>query len=213
VSTTPRPRTRLDPEVRREQILAAAERVLDGRDPADVTFEELADAAGVSRGLVYNYFGDKSGLIAAVYLRTLHQLHDALDLAVDYDATDAERLRATVHCYLSFARQNASSWRLISNRAATDHPDVRRARGQRFEELALKWGGTGGARTAARAVTGFLEAGTLDWLESGAPDLERAVDLLYTIMWRGLSAVSAQGTTDRPGDSRARQQYHAATLR
>jgi len=83
VSGTQRPRTRLDPEIRREQIVEAAERVLKGRDPGDVTFEEIAEEAGVSRALVYNYFGDKGGLIAAVYLRSLRRLDEELSRAVD----------------------------------------------------------------------------------------------------------------------------------
>ena len=57
--------TRLDPEVRRELILDAAEEVFEPA-AAEVTFEAVADAAGVSRALVYNYFGDRSGLLAAV---------------------------------------------------------------------------------------------------------------------------------------------------
>src|SRR5215470_15509912 len=54
-----RTRTRLAREERREQIVDAAAEVFQGRNPADVTFEEIADAAGVSRALVYNYFGDR----------------------------------------------------------------------------------------------------------------------------------------------------------
>ncbi len=212
MSPATRPRTRLDPEVRREQILAAAEGVFVDRDPSEVTFEELAAAAGVSRGLVYNYFGDKSGLLAAVYLRSLHDLHDQLDLAIDPNAPDAERLRSAVDCYLRFARHNAASWKLMSHTAATDDPEVRRARRQRFEELASGWGGTTEARIAARGLVGFLEGATLVWIESGGHNVERAVDLIFTILWKGLSAVEPPQARP-PGESRARQQYQAATLR
>ena len=69
--------TRLDPEVRRELILDAAERVMAGRLPAEVTFEEVADAAEVSRALVYNYFRDRTGLLVALAERTLDRLDSA----------------------------------------------------------------------------------------------------------------------------------------
>ncbi len=166
----------------------------------------------MSRGLVYNYFGDKSGLIAAVYLRSLHHLHDQLDLAIDPDAPDAVRLRSAIDCYLRFARRNAASWRLMSTTAAIDHPDVRRERRQRFEELASGWGGTTDARIAARGLVGFLEGATLVWIESGGRNLERTVELIFTILWKGLSAVDPPQARP-PGESRARQQYQAATLR
>jgi AcrR family transcriptional regulator len=189
VSGTQRPRTRLDPEVRREQIVEAAERVLQGRDPAEVTFEEIAEEAGVSRALVYNYFGDKGGLIAAVYLRGLRRLDEALARAVDPASDDADRLQAVVLCYLRFARQSSTAWRLIGSTAAMEHPDVIAARRQRFDQLADNWGGTTTARIAARAVVGFLEAATLDWIERGDVGLDRIAELLSTILWSGLSAV------------------------
>ena len=106
---SPRARTRLDPEVRREQILDATELVLADRDAGDVTFEQIGEAAGVSRGLVYNYFGDKAGLLAAVYVRNLDRLVAALD--VPFRAPDLppdRRLRAVIEVYLRFATDNPS---------------------------------------------------------------------------------------------------------
>ena len=204
MSSSQRPRTRLDPEVRREQIVEAAEQVFKGRDPADVTFEEIADAAGVSRALVYNYFGDKGGLIAAIYLRSLRRLDDQLDAVVDPAAPAAERLQAVVRCYLCFARENSSPWRLIFTTAAMEHPEVLAARRDRFERLARSWGETPEARIAARAVVGFLESATLDWVENRDLDLDRVSDLLFTMLWTGLSAVDprrAQVPNGRPASA------------
>ncbi len=198
------PRTRLDPEVRRAQILEAAERVFATRDPAEVTFEELARAAGVSRALVYNYFGDKGGLVASVYGRSLHRLNDELADAIDTEAPDAERLRAAVHGYLAFAAGSAD-WHLMGVTASFDHPDVRRVRRQRFEDLARRWGDTTPARILARGVIHFLEGATVAWIEAGARDLDEVAELLYRTLWYGLSSI--------PPPSNARQQYQAATLR
>jgi AcrR family transcriptional regulator len=189
VSGTHRPRTRLDPEIRREQIVEAAEQVFHGRDPSEVTFEEIAEAAGVSRALVYNYFGDKGGLVAAVYLRSLRLLDEELLATVDPQSDDAERLRSVVRCYLGFAKSNPAAWRVIGTTSASEHPEVQAARTERFAQLASNWGGTVQARTLARAVVGFLEAATLDWIENSDVDLDRMADLLFTILWTGLSAV------------------------
>jgi len=190
VSTTHRPRTRLDPEIRREQIVEAAELVFQGRDPNDVTFEEIAEAAGVSRALVYNYFGDKGGLIAAVYLRSLGRLDQQLRREVDPTAPDGERLQAVVRSYLTFAVENAAAWRLIGSTATMEHPEVLKARHDRFEQLARDWGDTPEARITARAVVGFLESATLDWIENGEVDIDHITDLLSRILWTGLSTVS-----------------------
>ena len=189
MSATHRPRTRLDPEVRREQIVEAAEQVFQGRDPADVAFEEIAEAAGVSRALVYNYFGDKGGLIAAVHLRSLRRLDEALAAAVDPEATERERLHAFVQCYLRFADENSAAWRLIGSTATVEHPDVRNARQERFAQMGHNWGGTAEARVAARAVVGFLESATVDWIENRDIEITRLVDLLFSVLWTGFSAV------------------------
>ena len=189
MSASQRPRTRLDPEVRREQIVDAAERVFRGRDPGEVTFEEIAEAAGVSRALVYNYFGDRGGLIAAIYLRSLRRLDGEIERAIDPGATDAERLHSMVLCYLRFARESSIAWRLIGSTATMDHPDVLAARRERFDQLSRNWGDTPEARIAARAVVGFLEAATLEWIETREVDIERIAELLYTILWSGLTTV------------------------
>ncbi len=179
--------------MRREQILASAEQVFERRDPAEVTFEELAGAAGVSRALVYNYFGDKGGLVASVYVRSLHRLDEALARAVDPGAPADQRLRAAVHCYLSFAAENSAGFRLMGATAGFDHPDVRRVRRQRFEHLARDWGGGTGARILARGMIDFLEGATVAWVEAGASDIEAVTDLVFTSLWAGLSSWADQG--------------------
>jgi AcrR family transcriptional regulator len=191
VGSEGRTRTRLDPETRREQIVSAAEAVFQGRDPADVTFEEIAIAAGVSRALVYNYFGDKSGLIAAVYLRSFERLDDTLRAALTGISTPSERLRLVITCYLEFARCHTAAWGLIGTSEATLHPVVQDARRSRCERMAEAWGGTPEARVLARAIVGFLEAASLEWVESGPSDVDDAVRLLHTVLWSGLENLPA----------------------
>lgn len=191
-----RTRTRLDPDVRREQIVEAAEAVFAGRDPADVTFEEIAEAASVSRALVYNYFGDKGGLVAAVYLRTFRRLDAELNATVQAShGGPVDRLRAVVERYLSFARENAGAWKLIGTAEAAVHPAIQQARRKRYGEMARSWGGTPEARMLARGVVGFLEAATLDWLDTPDIDLDRAADVLHAMLWSGLSDLAAYDIT------------------
>jgi AcrR family transcriptional regulator len=189
---TGRARTRLDPEVRRQQIIDAAEIVLAEREPNDVTFEQIAEVAGVSRGLVYNYFGDKSGLLAAVYLRNLDRLAEALDSPLrDDQFADAQlerRLRALVEVYLRFATDNPNGWRLIGTAETMEHPIVRRARRTHIERISASWGDTAEARMLGRGILGFLEAATVEWLEESDLDVEQAADVIFAQLWSGLGA-------------------------
>jgi AcrR family transcriptional regulator len=161
-------RTRLDPEVRRELILDAAERVLVARLPAEVTFEEIADAAEVSRGLVYNYFKDRTGLLVALAARTLERLDREILAALDPGTDLAAQLEALGLAYARYGRLNADTWRMIARSGLLDHPSVLAARAQRVGRLAALWGGTADARLAAWSVTALYEVAVLDPLPDGS---------------------------------------------
>jgi AcrR family transcriptional regulator len=195
---TPRARTRLDPSVRRASILDAAERVFDGRNPADVTFEEVAEAASVSRGLVHNYFGDKAGLITAIYLRTFERLDAAMLEGLealqgldgrDHDGDGEAALRSVVGAYLRFAAENQVAWRLIGAAEATAHPVVQAARQERFRRMAEAWGGSPEALVLAGGIVGFLEAATLSWLDGDGITVEGVTDLMTRMIWGGVSSL------------------------
>lgn len=188
-----RARTRLDPEIRRELIVEASETVFAVRDPAEVTIEEIAEAAGVSRALVYNYFGDKGGVVAAVYLRTFRRLDTEInDLVKKCPGSPKDQVRAAIRHYLSFARENPGAWKLIGTAETTVHPAVEQARRTRYEEMGRTWGGSPEARMLAHGIVGFLEAATLDWLEGPSSSIERAATVIQAMLWSGLSGLGAK---------------------
>jgi AcrR family transcriptional regulator len=66
-TTTDPPRfSRLEPDERRDLILAAARRVFTRTSPLEASTTEIAREAGVTRGLVHHYFGTKRELYLAV---------------------------------------------------------------------------------------------------------------------------------------------------
>jgi AcrR family transcriptional regulator len=186
-------RRRLTPNERRAEIVRAAELVFAGRDPAAVTFEEIAAAAGVSRALVYNYFGDKGGLMAAVYSQSLAELDEELRLAMSAAVLPRERIHQVVSRYVAFARAHAGGWSALGVVAATQHPAVQRARSERFEKLALAWGDGGDARVVVAALMGLLEAVVHDWLESPTVGPERLVELAEQLLWSGVEHLVGPG--------------------
>lgn len=194
-ATERRPVTRLDPAVRRTQIIEAAARIFAERDPAEVPFEEIADAAGVSRALVYNYFGDRGGLLAAVYLHHFEAVNERIRAAAPDTAPPSERLRAIVTAYLTFAREHPGAWRLLRVARAVEHPLVQAARRQRMREIAEGWGGSPEALIVAYGITGLLEEATIEWLQSTAANPERVAAVLQDLMWRGLASLDDHGLT------------------
>jgi AcrR family transcriptional regulator len=187
--------TRLDPVVRRTQIIEAAAQLFARRDPPEVPIEEIADAAGVSRALVYNYFGDRGGLLAAVYLHHFEAVNERLREAAPEGATGADRMRAIVTAYLHFAAEHPGAWRLLRVARAVDHPLVQEARRLRMQEIASYWGGAPEALMVDYAITGLLEEATIEWLQATGVDLDRAAALLHDLMWRGLASLVEHGLT------------------
>jgi AcrR family transcriptional regulator len=196
-------RRRLTPDERRAEIVRAAERVLAGRDPAGVTFEEISAAAGVSRALVYNYFGDKGGLLAAVYSQALMQLDDDLREALSAPVEPRERIHQVVTRYVEFVRKHSAGWHTLGVVAATQHPAVQRARSERFERLAVAWGDSVEARGVVAGFMGLLEAVVHDWLDNQSIEPERLVTLAEELLWSGLEPL-VEGGTVAPGPLAAR---------
>ena len=68
--------TRLSREARREQLLDTAVAIVRAEGADGLTLVTLAEAAGVSRPIVYDHFGTRPGLLLALY-RRLDERHRA----------------------------------------------------------------------------------------------------------------------------------------
>jgi AcrR family transcriptional regulator len=70
------PRSRLSKQARREQLLDTAMAMVRSEGADALTLVTLAEAAGVSRPIVYDHFGTRPGLLLALY-RQLDERHRA----------------------------------------------------------------------------------------------------------------------------------------
>ncbi|MCD9142038.1 TetR/AcrR family transcriptional regulator [Streptomyces albireticuli] len=72
-------RRRMGVEQRREQLIAVALDLFGHRRPDDVSIDEIAAAAGISRPLVYHYFPGKQSLYEAALRRAAEELAGLFD--------------------------------------------------------------------------------------------------------------------------------------
>jgi AcrR family transcriptional regulator len=103
-------------EDRRQQILDVASAMVAEHGFHDVSIEAVAQAAGISRPVVYEHFGDLPGLLEAVIAqvgeRALTQL--AAVLPGRSESVDPrELLLAGLRGYLEAARSDPATWRLV----------------------------------------------------------------------------------------------------
>jgi AcrR family transcriptional regulator len=186
-----RSRTRLAREERREQILDAATVVFIGRDPVDVTFEEIAEAAGVSRALVYNYFGDRNGLLEALYRRNVEVLRlrsaEGLDLADGDRSVVAEALLT----HFAAAADDPAGYRYASG--DPPFPRLAELEDARVTQLAEMLGGGNEARLVARALLSAVHAAVLHQLDHDELKRRRAIELMGAFLTGALAGVEELG--------------------
>ncbi len=108
---------RLSPETRREQLLDATNAVLVDTGFGDVTVEAIAQAAGVTRPVIYDTFGDLESLLLALIDRADHRvtgkLNEILGDGVPSDPDPDHFLIGTFAAFLAAVREDPSSWRLV----------------------------------------------------------------------------------------------------
>jgi AcrR family transcriptional regulator len=174
---------RLRTEKRRDQLLELGVGLFANRAYDDVSIGDIAEAAGVSKGLLYHYFGSKRAYYVAVVDVAATQLVEAVTLRADADP--AGRARRGIHAYLDFVERRRDAFRALMRGGLGADPEVeaitdrtRRAFVDRMVGYLGLERPPPGVRNAARAWIGAVEAASLDWLDHGDPGREEMIDAL-----------------------------------
>jgi AcrR family transcriptional regulator len=100
--------SRLDPGQRRDQILDAANALFAERAYDQVSVEDIASAAGVTRGLVHHYFGGRKEVYVGLLERLGAQREQELRQPVGRSAR--ARVADTVSRWLDWTEANRTIW-------------------------------------------------------------------------------------------------------
>jgi AcrR family transcriptional regulator len=94
-------------------MVAAAERLFSERGYHGTSMDEIATASGISKPMLYDYFGSKEGLFLACVERARGRLFEEIAGAVR-GADEAEAaLRAGVEAFLRFADEQRETWTVL----------------------------------------------------------------------------------------------------
>lgn len=110
-------RRRLEPDVRRGQILTCAVRLFGERPYAEVSTADVARAAGVARGLINHYFGTKKDL----YLEVIRVMLTIPEVAAQSlpEGDLRTRVDASVAWFLDVVSRHSTSWLAAVTAAGT----------------------------------------------------------------------------------------------
>ncbi|MEU0246551.1 TetR/AcrR family transcriptional regulator [Streptomyces sp. NPDC006235] len=119
-----RTRRRLSTEERREQLLAVGARLFSESPYDDVWIEQVAEIAGVSRGLLYHYFPTKRDFFAAVVERESERM---LRMTAAVPGVPVrEQLAGGLDTFLEYVRVHAHGYRAFHRADAAGDQAVRR---------------------------------------------------------------------------------------
>jgi AcrR family transcriptional regulator len=191
----PRRRIRLDNDQRRAQLLELARRAFSDRAYDDVSIDDLAREARISKGLLYHYFPTKRDLYVAGLRQIADELVDAI-IAVPVSLAPINQVRTGVDAYLEHVMRHSRAFVSLMRGGIGSDPEVaaviESVRTRLFAKFlvgspfASLLSGDARFETAVRGWIGFVEAASIDWCAN--PRLSRAelcallTDVLFGIL-------------------------------
>ncbi len=115
------------PRERREQlILDVAGRVFARSGYESAPMDEIAELAGVSKPMLYAYFGSKEGLYLAYIERAGGELLERLVAAAPATDQSTAGLRARITEFLAFVEEHGDGWKVLFREVASTRPFAER---------------------------------------------------------------------------------------
>jgi AcrR family transcriptional regulator len=184
---------------RRAELLETGRRLFATHAFDELSIDEIAERAGVAKGLLYYYFGSKRGYYVAVVQAAAAQLAERT--ATDPADPPGKRLAEALDAYLRFVEEHADGYRaLISGGVGTDSEVrgvVERERSRQLQLVADGLTPGGPPRPALRAALegwmSLLEGVSLDWLANRDLDRDEVRGLITAAL---AGAIAAARTVD-----------------
>ncbi|MFC7219122.1 TetR/AcrR family transcriptional regulator [Streptomyces polyrhachis] len=207
-------RRRLPRHVREQQIIDAAIQVFSKRGYHLAVVDEIAELAGISKPMVYLYFGSKEGLFTACIRREGELLTESFANAAR-TARDAEsQLWRGLSAFFGFVAEHRDGWVVLYRQASEVGgevaAEVQRQRGEVGAAVAsLVASGIARTDTSARladpevsfvamALVGAADALT-DWMaEHPGESPDQVTQRLMSMIWVGMRNALAGETWTPP---------------
>lgn len=198
-------------ERRRELILDAALEVFAARGP-NASIDEVAQAAGVSKALIYEHFPSKQDLRVSLFELHAGELLARLAANAESAAPGEDRLRSGVDAVLAFVEERRIAWRLLFRETVDPEMGARleRVRAQVADFVAV----LGAAeppvgdepederavsiQMVAQLLTGAVQTLANWWVDHPEVPRRRVLEAVMEFAWIGLERVRA-GERATPG--------------
>jgi AcrR family transcriptional regulator len=188
--------------VRERQMLEVAERAFAERGFHAASVDAIAAGAGISKPMVYAYFGSKEGLYRGCMEQARGRLFEAVGQAADTKSSPDERLWRGILAFFTFVDEQRDSWTVLFGDAtgaagpfAEEAAQVRRTVAGLVGELLFEAAAAEGTDPSAlrsteplaHALIGSAESLAGWWLEHREHPKETVALLLMNFAWMGFA--------------------------
>lgn len=187
---------RRSPEERRQAFLEAAVTAIR-RDGAKVSMEVIAREAGVTKPILYRFFGDRDGLLQALgenlAAQVLREVTTALERAGD---DPKEMLRTAIAAYVALIADDPDVYRFVTEQPTPGSTltglaaEVARAiavvMGEQLRQRDLD---SGSAEPWAFGIVGMVHLAGDWWVRTRTLPRERLVTYLVDLLWDGFGSL------------------------
>lgn len=194
-------RSRLQVDERRAQLLELGAELFSAHSYDGLSVDDIAQAAGISKGLLYHYFPSKREFYVETVRAAAEQLLRETQSAneADPELPPLDRARRGIEAYLDYAERHACAFStLLRGGIGSDLEvfeiieSVRRHYVDRFMSQVSFLEPTPQLRNAVRGYLGFSEGVTLDWLEHRDVPRQELSDLLVEMLEHTVTAMVAR---------------------
>ena len=184
---------RFAPDARRESLLRFGRQYFGEHGYGESSLDELAKEAGVSKALLYHYFGGRRGY----FLATLKELAERLEATFEppRELPFDEKLRASLLAFCVVAREDQGMFRTFLRGGlgadAEAQAIAEQVRAHAARALARELGITRPSRKLRIALAGsvgYVESATLAWLSEGAKECVSHVASMQVVVTAALMA-------------------------
>jgi len=171
---------------REEQIVLAATEVFGSQGFAATSVADVAERAGISKPLIYNYFGSKEGLFTACLHRAGARLAEEMERIARGDAVGLERALRTLEGIFTLLEPQPWIWRLFFD------PTIPRGEERIAAEIALY----------TDRITALADEGVREMMRLAGADDPLDVSAL-TSAWLSVADSLVSWWLDHPGETPA----------
>jgi AcrR family transcriptional regulator len=189
---------RLPAAARRRQLLDVAVGCFAERGFHATSMNDVADAAGVTKPVLYQHFSSKRQLYLEALTEVGNRLRQAIEKATANAASPRDQVREGLLAYFCFVAEDRAAFSLLFGGGTRRDVEFARAAGVVERAIASSIASLITVSTLseaersllAHAIVGLAEGASRNWIAQGMPvDVDQLAATVSQLAWSGLRSV------------------------